>query len=101
MGMRGIGYGGILDGASPNLWQSVLVALLAPVSSFLLVGILGVAGKRGGAPMLTLSRACFGTRGNLGPTLVSWISLVGWETVAVFTAAYPLLGLLTLFGLPT
>jgi hypothetical protein len=26
--------------------------------------------------MLTLSRAPFGTRGNLGPTLISWISLV-------------------------
>ena len=50
--------------------------------------------------MLTLSRAPFGTRGNLGPTLISWISLVGWETVTVITAAYALLGLLNLAGLP-
>jgi purine-cytosine permease-like protein len=101
IGILGIVYGGILAALGLNLWQSLLVALLAPVASFLLVGILGVAGKRGGAPMLTLSRACFGTRGNLGPTLVSWISLVGWETVAVITAAYALLGLLNLVGLPT
>jgi purine-cytosine permease-like protein len=51
--------------------------------------------------MLTLSRACFGTRGNLIPTSVSWISLVGWEIISVVTAAYALLGLLNLAGLPT
>lgn len=51
--------------------------------------------------MLTLSRAPFGTRGNLGPTLISWISLVGWETITVITAAYALLGLLNLAGLPS
>src|SRR5258708_19118744 len=50
--------------------------------------VLSIAGKWGGAPMLTLSRAPFGTCGNLGPTLISWISLVGWETVTVITAAY-------------
>lgn len=77
-----------------------MIALLAPLLSFLLVGVLGVAGKRSGAPMLLLSRACFGPLGNLGPLLVSWISLVGWETVSVITAAYALLGLFQLLGLP-
>ena len=51
--------------------------------------------------MLALSRAPFGTRGNLVPTLLSWISLVGWETITVVTAAYALLGLLNLAGLPS
>jgi nucleobase:cation symporter-1, NCS1 family len=100
LGVLGIIYGGILVASGLNLWQSLLVALAAPIVSFLLVGILSVAGKWGGAPMLTLSRASFGTRGNLGPTLVSWISLVGWETISVITAAYALLGLLNLLGLP-
>jgi NCS1 family nucleobase:cation symporter-1 len=100
IGILGIVYGGILAVSGLNLWQSVLVALVAPLISFLLVGILSVAGKWGGAPMLTLSRAPFGTRGNLGPTVISWISLVGWETVSVITAAYALLGLLNLVGLP-
>ena len=100
LGILGIVYGGILAASGLNLWQSLLVALAAPVVSFLLVGTLSVAGKWGGAPMLTLSRASFGTRGNLGPALVSWISLVGWETVSVITAAYALLGLLNLAGLP-
>ncbi len=101
IGILGIVYGGILTASGLNLWQSVLVALVAPVSSFVLVGLLSIAGKWGGVPMLTLSRAPFGTRGNLGPTLISWISLVGWETVAVVTATYALLGLLNLAGLPS
>ena len=101
IGILGIVYGGILAVSGLNLWQSILVALVAPLVSFLLVGILSVAGKWGGAPMLTLSRAPFGTRGNLGPTVISWISLVGWETVSVITAAYALSGLFNLVGLPT
>jgi len=101
IGILGIVYGGILTSAGLNLWQSLLVALIAPAISFLLVGALSIAGKWGGVPMLTLSRAPFGTRGNLVPTLISWISLVGWETITVITAAYALLGLLNLVGLPT
>ncbi|BCL77964.1 allantoin permease [Ktedonobacteria bacterium brp13] len=101
IGILGIIYGAILAGAGLNIWQCMLVSLVAPAGSFVLVGVLSVAGKWGGAPMLTLSRAPFGTRGNLGPTLISWISLVGWETVSIITAAYALLGLLNLLGLPS
>jgi purine-cytosine permease-like protein len=64
------------------------------------VGALSLAGKKGGAPALTLSRAVFGQRGNAGPTLVSWLSRVGWETISTTTAAYALLALLdTAFGI--
>ncbi|MEU6112988.1 cytosine permease [Streptomyces sp. NPDC047117] len=82
-----------------NIWQAVLVAVIGAFGSFALVGALSIAGKRGGAPALTLSRAVFGRRGNAGPTLVTWISRVGWETVNTTTAAYALLSLLTIvFG---
>lgn len=77
-----------------NIWQAVLVAIIGASGSFALVGALSIAGKRGGAPALTLSRAVFGRRGNTGPTLVTWISRVGWETVNTTTAAYALLSLL-------
>ena len=100
IGILGIVYGAILSASGLNLAQSALVALAGSAGSFLLVGLLSVAGKWGGAPSLTLSRAPFGTRGNLGPALLSWISLVGWETISVITAAYALLGLLAIFGLP-
>src|SRR5690606_9057773 len=55
--------------------------------------------RRGGAPGLTLSRAVFGVRGNAGPTLVSLISRLGWETVNTTTAAFALLSLFAIvFG---
>lgn len=101
VGILGVVYGGILAGAGLNLWQSIFVALVACIISFALVGVLSLAGIWGGAPMLTLSRSAFGPRGNILPTLISWISLVGWETVIVVTAAYALLGLLNLVGLPS
>ena len=40
-----------------------------------------MAGKRGSAPTMVLSRAAFGVRGNRLPSAVSWILTVGWETV--------------------
>src|SRR5215469_15093052 len=101
IGILGIVYGAILSAAGLNLLQSALVALAGSAGSFLLVGVLSAAGKWGGAPSLTLSRAPFGVRGNLGPALLSWISLVGWETISVITATYALLGLLALLGLPS
>ncbi|MEU6477972.1 cytosine permease [Streptomyces sp. NPDC047017] len=82
-----------------NVWQSVLVAVVGAFGSFALVGALSLAGKKGGAPALTLSRSVFGQRGNAGPTLISWLSRVGWETISTTTAAYALLALLdTAFG---
>ncbi|WP_051840359.1 purine-cytosine permease family protein [Streptomyces sp. NRRL F-5126] len=76
-----------------NIWQAILVAVIGSVGSFALVGVLSLAGKKGGAPALTLSRAVFGQRGNAGPTLISWLSRVGWETISTTTAAYALLAL--------
>ncbi len=97
----GIVYGVIIAGMGLNIWQSALTALVGCVASFTLVGVLSIAGTWSGAPALTLSRAPFGPRGNLGPTLISWISLVGWETALVVTATYALLGLLNLAGIPS
>ncbi|MEU3243145.1 MULTISPECIES: purine-cytosine permease family protein [unclassified Streptomyces] len=83
-----------------NIWQALAVAVVGSVGSFALVGVLSLAGKKGGAPALTLSRAVFGQRGNAGPTLITWLSRVGWETITTTTAAYALLALLNhVFGL--
>ncbi|MEV5749175.1 cytosine permease [Actinoallomurus sp. NPDC052308] len=77
-----------------NIWQALLVGAIGSFGSFALVGLISVAGKWGGAPSMTLSRAVFGPRGNRGPTLVSWLSRVGWEVVNTTTAAYALLAIL-------
>ncbi|KAA5605811.1 cytosine permease [Roseospira marina] len=79
-----------------NIWQAVLAAAIGSIGSFAIVGIISIAGRRGRAPSLTLSRAIFGARGNIGPTLVSLLSRLGWETVNTTTAVYVLLSLYSL-----
>ncbi|MFD4672579.1 purine-cytosine permease family protein [Lentzea sp. NPDC058450] len=82
-----------------NVWQALIVAAVGAAGSFAVVGVVSVAGRRGGAPSMTLSRAVFGTRGNAGPTLVALASRLGWETVNTTTGAFVLLSLFTIaFG---
>lgn len=84
-----------------SIWQAIIVAILGAGGSFAVVGIISIAGRRGRAPSLTLSRAIFGVRGNIGPTIVSLMSRLGWETVNSTTAAFVLLSLCAiLFGTP-
>ncbi|MEV8229523.1 cytosine permease [Streptomyces sp. NPDC079167] len=83
-----------------NLWQVLAVAVAAPVLSFGLVGLVSIAGKRGGAPGMALSRAVFGQRGNLFPGALLWVARWGWETVNAVTGSYALLAVLDLlFGI--
>lgn len=85
-----------------TVWQAAIVAVLGSVGSFAVVGVVSIAGRRGGAPGLTLSRAVFGVRGNAGPTAISLLSRLGWETVNTTTAAFALLSLCAIvFGTDT
>ncbi|WP_327421932.1 cytosine permease [Streptomyces sp. NBC_01230] len=79
-----------------NLWQVLIVAVTAPAVSYGLVGLVSVAGQRGGAPGMALSRAVFGQRGNLLPGALIWIARWGWEAVNAVTGAYALLAVLDL-----
>jgi purine-cytosine permease-like protein len=89
IGILGVTYGAFLVAFySLNLWQGILAAAIGTIVSFLLVGVVSLAGKLGGAPTLTLSRAAFGVRGNALPTAVSYVSLVGWEIVLVSLSAF-------------
>ena len=89
IGILGVTYGAFLVAFySLNLWQGILAATIGTIVSFLLVGVVSLAGKLGGAPTLTLSRAAFGVRGNALPTLVSYVSLVGWEIVLISLSAF-------------
>ncbi|MDO9379610.1 MAG: cytosine permease [Nocardioidaceae bacterium] len=76
----GVSYGSFTLGFGIGLWQSVVAAVVGIVGSALLCGIVALAGKRGSAPTLVLSRAAFGVRGNKVPAAVSWLLSVGWET---------------------
>lgn len=85
----GVTYGAFLVAFySLNLWQAVLATVIGTILSFFLVGYVSLAGKRGGAPTLVLSRAVFGVTGNALPTAVSYLSLVGWEIVLVALATF-------------
>ncbi|MCI1963730.1 MAG: cytosine permease [Ancrocorticia sp.] len=93
----GIPLGATLISLGLNLFQALIAAFIGSFGSFAVVGIVSIAGKRGGAPSLTLSRAIFGVRGNMGPTLIALMSRLGWETVNTVTGAFALLSLSAIF----
>lgn len=82
----GLSYGAFALGFGISFWQAVIAGVLGVTFSFLLCGLIALAGKRGSAPTLVLSRAAFGVRGNKLPSLVSWMLTVGWETVLTILA---------------
>jgi NCS1 family nucleobase:cation symporter-1 len=82
----GLAYGSFLLGFGISFWQAVIAGIVGIVVSFLLCGFVAIAGKRGSAPTLVLSRAAFGVNGNRVPAVLSWVLTVGWETVLVSLA---------------
>ena len=73
----GLSYGAFLLAFGISFWQAVVVGVAGIIISFLLCGFIAIAGKRGSAPTMVLSRAAFGVRGNKLPTVISWLLTVG------------------------
>jgi purine-cytosine permease-like protein len=82
----GISYAAFTLAFGISFWQGVLVAVVGIVASFLLCGIIAIAGKRGSAPTMVLSRAAFGVNGQKVPGVISWLTSIGWETFLAITA---------------
>lgn len=82
----GLSYGAWVLDFRASAGQTVAAVLAGVIGSFLLVGFVSLAGQRGSAPTMVLSRAAFGVRGNAVPTSVAYLSLVGWEIVLVSLA---------------
>ncbi len=82
----GIAYGAFLLYFGVSFWQALIVGAIGIAVSFFFVGVIALAGKRGSAPTLVLSRAIFGVDGNRVPSILSWVLTVGWETVLVSLA---------------
>jgi purine-cytosine permease-like protein len=78
-----ISYGSFIVGFGVSFWQATIAAVVGIVLSFAVCGVVALAGKRGSAPTMVLSRAAFGVTGTAVPTFLSWVLLVGWETVLV------------------
>ena len=80
MSVLGLSYGAFVLAFGVSFWQALVAGVIGIVVSFLLCGFIAVAGKRGSAPTMVLSRAAFGLRGNRLPSALSWLLTVGWET---------------------
>jgi NCS1 family nucleobase:cation symporter-1 len=82
----GLSYASFVLYFGISFWQGVLVSVVGIVVSFLLCGIIAIAGKRGSAPTMILSRAAFGVRGQKVPGVLSWLVSIGWETFLAILA---------------
>ena len=82
----GISYAAFVLGFGISFWQSVLVTVVGVVVSFVLCGVIAIAGKRGSAPTMILSRAPFGVLGQKVPGVISWLTSIGWETFLAILA---------------
>src|SRR5436305_7869825 len=81
-----LSYGSFALSFGVSFWQALIAGLLGIGLSFLLCGFIALAGKRGSAPTMVLSRAPFGVRGNLLPALLAWLVNGGWEPVVPILA---------------
>ncbi len=90
----GLSYASFVLYFGISFWQGVLVSVIGIVVSFLLCGIIAIAGKRGSAPTMILSRAAFGVSGQKVPGVISWLTSIGWET---FLAILAVLATSTIF----
>lgn len=100
LGILGIVYGAVIVSYGLSFLQSILIAIIGPLS-FVLVGYISVAGKDSGATTFMLSRAPFGFKGNHIPALIGWVGQVGWLSINVSTGTLTLLALFSTFGFKT
>jgi purine-cytosine permease-like protein len=82
----GISYGSFILGFGISFGQAIFVAVVGIILSFLACGVIAIAGKRGSAPTMILSRAAFGVQGQKLPGVVSWLVSIGWETFLAILA---------------
>lgn len=82
----GVSYASFILYFGISFWQGVFVAVVGIVVSFLLCGVIAIAGKRGSAPTMILSRAPFGVVGQKVPGVLSWMVSIGWETFLAILA---------------
>lgn len=82
----GMSYGSWILGFGISFLQATIVAVLGVIISFMLCGLIAIAGKRGSVPTMVLSRAAFGVHGQKVPGIFSWLTSIGWETMLAISA---------------
>lgn len=91
-------YGSFILGFGISFWQATAVAIIGIVVSFFLCGLIAIAGKRGSAPTMVLSRAAFGVHGQKVPGIISWLTSIGWETFLAIMAVLATSTVITQLG---
>ncbi|RSN01936.1 thiamine permease [Nonomuraea sp. WAC 01424] len=87
LSLFGVAFGVYVVGLGLGVVPAIVTGTLGYALSFLLVGLVAVAGSRSGVPTMTLGRAPFGYQGNKLPAVLSYVSNVGWEIVLVTLSA--------------
>lgn len=94
----GMSYGSFVLGFGISFWQATAVSVIGIVVSFFLCGVIAIAGKRGSAPTMVLSRAAFGVHGQKVPGIISWLTSIGWETFLAIMAVLATATVITQLG---
>ena len=94
----GMSYGSFVLGFGISFWQATIVSVVGIVVSFFLCGLIAIAGKRGSAPTMVLSRSAFGVHGQKVPGIVSWLTSIGWETFLAIMAVLATATIITQLG---
>jgi nucleobase:cation symporter-1, NCS1 family len=81
-------------------YPQMLAVVLSANLLWLIVGYGGIPGARTGTSTMVISRAAFGRQGNVIPSLLSWLTVVGWEAVNLVLGAFALFSLMDLLGYP-
>ncbi|OBR94387.1 permease for cytosine/purines, uracil, thiamine, allantoin [Clostridium ragsdalei P11] len=97
IGILGLVYGAIIIGFKLSFFQSVLVTIVGSLS-FILVGIMSLAGKETGAITFILSRAPFGFKGNYIPSIIALVGHMGWLSINVCTGTLTTVSLFVTLG---
>ncbi|MGO4534121.1 cytosine permease [Leifsonia sp. 2MCAF36] len=81
-----VGVGATLFVLGLSLRQLLVATLVGVALSFLPLGLGTLAGKWSGQPTLVVSRAAFGVRGNVVPTVLALIVKLFWGAVLLWLA---------------
>lgn len=92
-------YGAWALGFGISFRQAAVATIVGVVVSFLLVGVISIAGKRGNAPTMVITRAIFGVEGAKVPAAMSWIATLGWEISLTTTAVLAMSSTIEKLGL--
>ncbi|MBU7563768.1 cytosine permease [Pediococcus ethanolidurans] len=77
--------GGII--AACGFWGGIKALIIASSISYIFLSLVGYMGYKTGATTMAISRASFGIRGSIVPSLVNVTQFVGWTAVNTFIAA--------------